>query len=219
MTLELRRAMTLVELLVVVGIVAILAGLLFPVLTAARESARTTGCIENLTQLHAAFTLYASDHEGLKPPYQNTLGTGWGDPSTGQTHPVPERGAALVAALHPYTRSTGIWFCPTDSLARTDSNEGSIRHRSTSYRSGGMASWLGPLSVGKPGRPETMDGPVLNRRNGRTTDPSGAVLLTDNLWCQVCPKDAPRGPYSHNGHYNSLYHDGHVKTVRQTVLP
>lgn len=58
---------TLVELLVVVAIVAVLAALLFPALTIAREHARTTACLSNLRQIGAGFLLYANDHQGHIP--------------------------------------------------------------------------------------------------------------------------------------------------------
>ena len=47
-----KRGFTLIELLVVVGILALLAAILFPVLVAARGRARTTACTSNLRQLH-----------------------------------------------------------------------------------------------------------------------------------------------------------------------
>src|SRR3954468_12162584 len=57
-----RRAFTLVELLVVVGVIAILIALLMPALTRARESARRTACASNLRQLSMAFAMYYRDN-------------------------------------------------------------------------------------------------------------------------------------------------------------
>ena len=62
-----RQAFTLVELLVVVAIVAILVGLLLPLLGRARENARRVKCAANLRQLITAIQMYAHDHRGYFP--------------------------------------------------------------------------------------------------------------------------------------------------------
>ncbi len=57
-----RRAVTLVELLVVVAIIGILAAMLFPAVNAARESARQSGCMNNLRQFGIGMAAHASRH-------------------------------------------------------------------------------------------------------------------------------------------------------------
>jgi prepilin-type processing-associated H-X9-DG protein/prepilin-type N-terminal cleavage/methylation domain-containing protein len=59
---------TLVELLVVIGIIAILIAMLFPSLGKARAAARTTTCMANLRQIGQAFQLYATDRHGYVVP-------------------------------------------------------------------------------------------------------------------------------------------------------
>jgi prepilin-type N-terminal cleavage/methylation domain-containing protein/prepilin-type processing-associated H-X9-DG protein len=59
---------TLVELLVVIGIIAVLIALLLPALTAARDAARTTACQSNLRQIGIAATSYSNDNKGYVLP-------------------------------------------------------------------------------------------------------------------------------------------------------
>jgi len=58
---------TLVELLVVIGIIALLIGILLPTLGKARESARRTECLSNLRQVGVAFRFYALDNHDQVP--------------------------------------------------------------------------------------------------------------------------------------------------------
>lgn len=59
---------TLVELLVVIGIIAILMGVLLPVLAGARRSAQTAQCLSNLRQIGQGFAMYTSEHLGWTIP-------------------------------------------------------------------------------------------------------------------------------------------------------
>ena len=62
-----RRREALVELLVVIGIIALLIGILLPVMSRARESANRTKCLSNLRQMGNAWVMYLSDSKGKLP--------------------------------------------------------------------------------------------------------------------------------------------------------
>ncbi|MCZ7639557.1 MAG: prepilin-type N-terminal cleavage/methylation domain-containing protein [Verrucomicrobia bacterium] len=91
-----RFAFTLVELLVVLTVIGILAGLLLPALSAAKGRTRTARCTANFRQFALALPLYTHDHEDRLPPTP-TVATrrqvpsgsrgGWGYPV--RTAPTP----------------------------------------------------------------------------------------------------------------------------------
>ena len=56
---------TLLELLVVIGIVLLLVGLITPILSSSREKSRRQSCKNNLKDLSVAFSLYAKDNKGF----------------------------------------------------------------------------------------------------------------------------------------------------------
>ena len=91
-----RRGFTLLELLVVIGVIAVLLGLLFPALGRAREAARTSVCLSNVRQITNAAIMYTSDHENTWPviPYRETATSAiwtswtWGGATTSDYWPT-----------------------------------------------------------------------------------------------------------------------------------
>src|SRR5436190_24003347 len=76
-------AFTLVELLVVIGIIAVLAAILLPSLNKARAAARRVACMSGMRQFFTFATMYANDNKDFYPPFNFSNGAtaaGW-DPS------------------------------------------------------------------------------------------------------------------------------------------
>lgn len=134
------RAFTLVELLVVLAIIAILAALLFPVLSRTKAQGRQTACLGNLRQMGFALQTYASDNDGglvanlPSDPGSNSWVLGNMQIASQATNSAGLR----QGLLFPYLSRPGVYHCPAD----LSSTNGEPRVRSYS-----MNGWMGSRSM------------------------------------------------------------------------
>jgi prepilin-type N-terminal cleavage/methylation domain-containing protein len=98
-----KNGFTLIELLVVIAIIAILAAILFPVLSQVKQAAKSTVCVSNTRQLSLGVLMYAEDSDEVLPPDQNDANVLWPD------------------LIHPYLKNSQIGICPSDTVNETNS--------------------------------------------------------------------------------------------------
>lgn len=188
-----RKGFTLVELLVVIGIIAVLIGILLPSLSKARRAANTTKCLSSLRMIGQGYALYANDYAGKWPVAvhddQSTdpalkLPTGvdlrWYDrifPYVGNSQQV-DRSADIAKAR---SRSV-IWGCPewTKTTDFTNSTNDQLRpgygmnYYTRAYlEDGGKLKDLAYITAGRGRYPVS------------TTDYSNTaarLLICDSIW-------------------------------------
>lgn len=197
------RGFTLIELLVVIAIIAILAAILFPVFSRARESARRAQCVSNIKQLGLGFLMYADDHDGRIPPFQayyRLQGGQW---------VVPPGGVVS------YTKSNQIDLCP--SLNKIERQ--AAKTLPWSYTMNAYCTWVGASGshVNHPVHSAEYVGIPMSMY----PSPSRTPLLVDENkdWTRGTPVNdfafvnedfiADR----HGGKGTILFLDGHVETV------
>jgi prepilin-type N-terminal cleavage/methylation domain-containing protein len=105
-----RKGFTLIELLVVIAIIAILAAMLLPALSRAREKARRAVCINNLKQIGLAIKMYAQDFDGWYPANDYIINT-----STVLTDSA-RYGLVPILTDNGYINDRDIFHCPSDRI-------------------------------------------------------------------------------------------------------
>jgi len=154
--LFLRTGFTLIELLVVIAVIAILAAILLPTLSAARERARGLICLNNTRQLEFGWELYADDHNGQLP--DNLVMTEFGPRTninwvnnvmTWDTNPDNTNQATITqASLGPYAEGqTGIYRCPSDHALSSLQRAAGWTARIRSYSMNAMLGDVGQFTA------------------------------------------------------------------------
>ncbi len=102
-----RSGFTLIELLVVIAIIAILAAILFPVFSRAREQARKTTCLSNMKQIGMALAMYTQDWDETLPFWRTPCHYDWAN--------YPPGGLFWMEQLMPYLKNLDVFRCPSSS--------------------------------------------------------------------------------------------------------
>lgn len=198
-----KKAFTLIELLVVVAIIAILASMLLPALTSARQRAWTIQCVSNLRQIGLGMTMYGDDASGLYPLSGGSIPWDVIYPGT--------KNHAWMQQIFSYVRNTNVYHCPANKLIPAE------QQSQFNYFNGARAAFVLANSLA-PVNTRLIRFPVAFVVSGDTLefDPSDA---DKDDYSQNCVGGIDNGfPWkewqAHSKGQNVLFADGHVKWYR-----
>lgn len=167
---------TLIELLVVISIIALLIGILLPVLSSSREAARRVSCSSNARQIATIWLTYAADHDGEFPYrdangpfYMSRGGTGF------DTRPLIEG---------KYTTSLDIFYCPSTEAAPDFPGRWNVPSSSdnTLIDYNIMARWYRRTSGANPTSLAQFTGPRAKYVENIDDAIGDLVMLSDQMW-------------------------------------
>jgi prepilin-type processing-associated H-X9-DG protein/prepilin-type N-terminal cleavage/methylation domain-containing protein len=191
---------TLVELLVVIGIIAILIAMLLPALNKARQQAKMVACQSNLRQFGQSFQMYTQDYRGYIPTYRDSSLPGKPYWYTMLSDRILKMGTRWT--------TNRVWVCPE---AVTEPHDNDITW--SGYSTYAMNAELGYLLVSKV---RSASEAFLMGDSQLQARISTSAYVTDMSF-----RHAGGNPFyaDANGRANVLYFDGHVGSVKYGDIP